>query len=307
MNSSNAAAQNSNAALFYGGIEAGGTKFVCMVASGPYDIRAEARFPTTSPAETIGQAIDFFKQHAQAIPLQALGVGSFGPVDLYPDSRTFGYITTTPKPGWAQTDIVGALRSVLHIPVAFDTDVNAAAFGEYRWGAAQDLDPSIYVTIGTGIGAGVICQLHPLHGLIHPEVGHMFLPYDRTADPFSGVCPYHHDCFEGLASGLALQARWGQPAETLPADHPAWELEARYIALAVSNLILNFSPRRIILGGGVMQHHDLYPIVRRHVQQILNGYVQSSDILDRIDQYIVPPALGNRAGVLGAIALAMEL
>ena len=299
-------AQPDNFERLYGGIEAGGTKFVCVVGSGPHDIRDETRFPTTSPEETIGQAIAFFEQQTRVAPLRAIGIGSFGPVDLNPDSKTFGYITTTPKPGWAHTDVVGWLQSALDLPVTFDTDVNAAAFGEYRWGAARDLDPSIYVTVGTGIGGGIICQGRPLHGLIHPEVGHMLLPHDWKLDPFRGVCPYHGDCFEGLASGPALQARWGQPAETLPADHPAWELEARYVALAVSNLILCYSPRRVILGGGVMQCDVLFPLVRRHVQAALNGYVQSADITERIDAYIVPPALGNRAGVLGAIALAIE-
>jgi len=289
-----------------GGIEAGGTKFVCTIASGPHDIRAEIRFPTTSPEETIGQAIDFFQRQATALPIHAIGVGTFGPIDLDPASPTCGTITTTPKPGWANTDIVGRLRAGLHVPVAFDTDVNAAAFGEYRWGAAHDRDPSIYITVGTGIGGGIICQGRPLHGLIHPEVGHMLLPHDRAIDPFPGVCPYHQDCFEGLASGPALHARWGQPSETLALDHPAWELEARYIAFAISNLILSHSPRRVVLGGGVMQRDSLFPIVRRNVQHILNGYVQAAEIGEYIDEYIVPPALGKRAGVLGAIALAIE-
>lgn len=291
----------------YGAIEAGGTKFVCMVGSGPQDIRAEIRFPTTNPDETIGQAIDFFQRAAGEYPLAAIGVGSFGPVDLDQDSPTFGYITTTPKPGWAHTDITGRLQTALRIPVAFDTDVNTAALGEYRWGAAQNVDPSVYMTIGTGIGAGAIVNGRPLHGLIHPEIGHMHLPHDWQADPFQGVCPYHGDCFEGLAAGPALQKRWGQPAQSLPSGHPAWDLEAHYIALAVSNLIYSLSPRRIVLGGGVMQQRELFPRVRQKVQDLLNGYVQSPEILERIDRYILPPGLGNRAGVLGAIALAADL
>jgi fructokinase len=291
---------------YYGGIEAGGTKFVCMVASGPDDVRAEERFPTTSPAETIGQAVAFFRQQAREVALAGIGVGSFGPVDLDPASPTFGFITTTPKPGWANTDFAGVLRAAVDVPVEFDTDVNAAAFGEYRWGAAQYLDPVIYLTIGTGIGGGVICNGRPLHGLVHPEMGHMLMRHDRELDPFPGVCPYHGDCFEGLASGPAMKQRWGQPAETLPGDHPAWNIEAHHIALALTNLVLNYSPRRIVLGGGVMQNEGLFPLVRRQVQQLLNGYVQSPQILKEIDRYIVPPALENRAGVLGAIALAME-
>jgi len=290
----------------YGGIEAGGTKFVCMVGGGPDDIRAEVRFPTTSPVETIGHAADFFKQQAQEAHLAAIGIGSFGPVDLDPASPTFGYITTTPKPGWANTNFIGMLRAALDVPIVFDTDVNAAAFGECRWGAAQGLDPIIYLTIGTGIGGGVICNGKPLHGLVHPEMGHMLMRHDRELDPFPGVCPFHGDCFEGLASGPSMKKRWGQPAETLPDAHPAWNIEAHHIAVALANLVLNFSPRRIVVGGGVMQQAGLFPLVRRKTQQFLNGYVQSTQITERIDEYIVPPALGHRSGVLGAIALAMN-
>jgi len=291
---------------FFGGIEAGGTKFVCMVGSGPNDIRAQVRIPTTSPAETIGRVTAFFKQQAQALALSAIGVASFGPVDLDSTSPTFGYITTTPKPGWANTDIVGVLKAELNIPVIFDTDVNAAAFGEYRWGAGQSLDPIIYLTIGTGIGGGVICNGKPLHGLVHPEMGHMLIPHDPALDPFPGVCPFHGDCLEGLACGPAMAKRWGQPAETLPDDHPAWNVEAHHIALALANLIFNYSPRRIVVGGGVMQHEGLFPLVRGKVQQFLNGYVHSPQLLERIDQYIIPPGLGRQSGVLGAIALAMD-
>jgi fructokinase len=289
-----------------GGIEAGGTKFICMVGSGPQDIRAQVRIPTTNPADTIGRVIDFFKQQAQEWTLAAVGVASFGPVDLDLASPTFGYITTTPKPGWANTDIVGKLKTELDLPVVFDTDVNAAAFGEYWWGAGQALDQIIYLTIGTGIGGGAICRGEPVHGLVHPEMGHMLIPHDRQLDPFPGVCPFHDDCFEGLASGPAMRQRWGQPAETLPDDHPAWNIEAHYIALALANLILSYSPLRIVVGGGVMQHQGLFLLVRRKVQQFLNGYVQSPQIVESIDQYIVPPALGNQSGVLGAIALAID-
>jgi fructokinase len=289
-----------------GGVEAGGTKFVCMVGSGPDDVRAQVRFPTTSPDETIGRVIAFFKQQAQELTLSAIGVASFGPVNLDSTSPTFGYITTTPKPGWANADVVGRLKAELGLPVAFDTDVNGAAFGEHRWGAGQHLDPVVYLTVGTGIGGGVICNGKPLHGLVHPEMGHILIPHDQTLDPFPGVCPFHGDCFEGLACGPSLEQRWGQPAETLPDDHPAWNIEAQHIALALANLILSYSPHRVIVGGGVMQHESLFPLVRRKVQQFLNGYVHSPQIIENIDQYIVPPALGNRSGVLGAIALAMD-
>ena len=288
----------------YGGIEAGGTKLVCAVANGPGDVRAELRFPTTTPDETIGRAIAFFREQAALEPLAALGIASFGPVDPDPASPTFGAITTTPKPGWANVDFAGAVQRALGVPVGFDTDVNGAALGEHRWGAAQGLDTFIYLTIGTGIGGGGMVGGRLMHGLIHPEMGHVMLPRDRSHDPFPGICPYHGDCFEGLACGPALKARWGKPAEMLPPDHPAWDLEAQTIALALCNIIFTLSPQRIIIGGGVMAQEQMFPLVRRKVQALLNGYVQSPAILANIDGYIVPPGLGNMAGVLGAIALA---
>jgi fructokinase len=289
----------------YGGIEAGGTKFVCVVGNGPDSVLAEERFPTGEPDETIERAIIFFKQHTRQNELAAIGIASFGPVDLDLHSPTHGYITTTPKPGWAQIDLCGPIKQAFDVPVVFDTDVNAAAFGEYYWVPENHhLDPLLYMTIGTGIGVGGIVNGRPLHGLLHPESGHIFIPHDRQADPFPGACPYHGDCFEGLAAGPALAKRWGQPGETLPADHPAWALEARYIGLALANLIFSFSPQRVVVGGGVMQQAGLYALVQHEVQQIINGYIQSECITQFIDQYIVPPALGNRSGVLGAIALA---
>jgi fructokinase len=287
----------------YGGIEAGGTKFVCAVGSGPDDLRAEVRFPTTTPEETIGRAIAYFQEQARLVDLAAIGIAAFGPVDPNPASLTFGYITSTPKPRWSNTDLAGAVSRALGLPVGFDTDVNGAALGEQRWGAAQGLDTFLYFTIGTGVGGGGMVGGKLMHGLVHPEMGHMRLPHDWQADPFKGTCPFHGDCFEGLAAGPALHARWGQPAETLPPDHPAWELEARYIALALANFIVTISPQRIILGGGVMSSPHMFPTVRSQVQQFLNGYVQSPAILEHIDEYIVAPGLGNRAGVLGAIAL----
>lgn len=285
----------------YGGIEAGGTKFVCAVGSGPDHFIAEERFPTTTPEETIARSVEFFKKHDA---VAAIGIGSFGPVDPDPKSPTFGFITTTPKPGWANVDFAGKIRDVLGVPVNFDTDVNAAALGEYRYGAAQGLDCFVYFTIGTGIGGGGVINGRPMHGLVHPEMGHIRVPHDLVSDPYKGCCPYHSDCFEGLACGTAIGERWGQSAETLPVDHPAWELEARYIALGMHNMICTLSPRRIILGGGVMDQEQLFPLVRKNVLELLNGYVQSPAIIDRIDDFIVPPALGNKAGVLGSIALA---
>jgi len=290
----------------FGGLEAGGTKFVCMVASGPERVVEEKRFPTTLPAETIRQAIDFFSPFARRGELTAVGIASFGPVDLDPASPKCGFITTTPKAGWAQVDLRGSLVRALGVPVAFDTDVNAAAFGEHTWTPDNvSLDPFVYVTVGTGIGVGVLANGRPLHGLVHPEAGHLVIPHDREKDPFPGCCPFHGDCLEGLASGTAMGQRWGQRAETLPDGHPGWELEAGYLALGIANLVYTFSPQRIVLGGGVPQHAGLHAAVRRRAQQILGGYIQSPRILKDMDEYLVPPSLGNRSGVLGAIALAM--
>jgi fructokinase len=289
----------------FGGIEGGGTKFVCMVATGPQNIIDEARFPTTTPAETIEQAVIFFNKYSKTGNLSAIGMASFGPVDLDQNSPAFGRITTTPKPGWAFTDTISRLREVFNIPVAFELDVNAAAFGEYYWNEGnRSLDPFIYFTIGTGIGAGIIVHGKLVHGLVHPEVGHMRIPHDWKADPFAGSCPYHQDCFEGLACGPAMQGRWGQRAEKLPGDHPAWDLEANYISLALNNVICNLSPKRIVLGGGVMEHPGLISLIQQKVQKLLNNYIHSKTITEHIDQYIVLPSLGNRSGVLGAIALA---
>ncbi len=292
----------------YGGIEAGGTKFVCAVGTGPEELRAETRFPTTTPEETLDRALRFFEeqQAALGVKLAALGVASFGPVDPDPASPTFGRITTTPKPGWKQTDVVGPLRRALGVPVGFDTDVNGAALGEYRWGAARGLHTFLYLTIGTGIGGGVMAEGRLLHGLLHPEVGHVRLPHDWEADPYAGGCPFHGDCFEGLAAGPALEERWGRPGAELPPEHEAWPLEARYIALALTGYILTLAPQRLILGGGVMQQQHLFPRIRTEVQQLLNGYLAAPELTEGIDAYIVPPALGGRAGVLGALALAEQ-
>lgn len=287
----------------FGGIEAGGTKFVCAVGSGPDDLRAVVRFPTTTPEETLGRAVAFLKDQG---PLAAVGVASFGPVDLDPASPTYGYITTTPKPGWAYTDVVGPIRRALGVEVGFDTDVNGAALAEYRWGAARGSDTFVYLTVGTGIGGGGMVDGRLIHGLVHPEMGHVYVPHNRERDPYSGCCPYHGDCLEGLASGPAIEGRWGQPAETLPPDHPAWELEAEYLALAVANLVCLLSPRRVILGGGVMQQAHLFPPIRRRVKELLGGYIPSPTILERIEAYIVPPGLGDRSGVLGTLALARQ-
>ncbi|NLF51267.1 MAG: ROK family protein [Leptolinea sp.] len=293
---------------YFGGIEAGGTKFVCNVASSPDDVLADKRFPTTDPVETIAKAIAFFQPYIEKKQVEAIGIAAFGPVDLDARSKTFGYITTTPKPGWAQVDLLGTIQRALRVPCAFDTDVNGAAQGEYYWNLEnRELDPLLYITVGTGIGVGGIVNGKTLHGLIHPEAGHMFIPHNRETDPFPGACPYHEDCLEGLASGPSMAKRWGQPAETLPDDHPGWNLEAMYIGYLISNLVLTLSPKRIILGGGVPQHPGLVEKVRSDVKEQLNGYIQSQKIMATIDEFIVPPSLGSQAGVMGAIAMAKQL
>jgi len=282
--------------MTYGGVEAGGTKWVCGIGTGPDDLHALETFPTTTPAETLARAAAFFDQNGG---VSAIGVGSFGPIDL-----RAGRITTTPKPGWAGTDVVSVLQGALGVPVAFDTDVNAAALGEGRWGAAMGLDTFCYFTVGTGIGGGVMAGGRLVHGLIHPEVGHMLIPHDRGRDPFAGSCPFHGDCFEGLAAGSAIERRWGKPGEQLGGRSEVWELEAEYLALGVVNVICIVSPQRVILGGGVMKQPSLLPLVRARVRELLAGYIVAPALADGLDEYIVGPALGDRAGVLGAIELA---
>ena len=273
-----------------GGIEAGGTRWRCAVGAGPGDLCAYATIATTTPADTLASAVAFFEREG---PVDALGAGSFGPVDL-----KRGGITTTPKPGWADTDVAGELVRRLGVPVAFDTDVNAAVLGEHRWGAAQGFDTCCYITVGTGIGGGAIVGGRLLHGLVHPELGHIRIPHDRTADPFRGACPYHGDCWEGLASGAALEARWGRPPETIE-DVAAWALEARYLALGLVAVIAVLSPERIVLGGGVMSRAGLLELVREDVDRLLSGYVAAAEI--------VPSAVGrarrDRPGRLGLLGV----
>lgn len=290
------------AAISFGGVEAGGTKFVCAIGSGPDDIRVVETIATTTPEETLGRTVDFFRPYDT---LAGIGIGSFGPVDPDPRSATFGYITSTPKPGWQNTDFVGFVKSALGVNVVFDTDVNAAAIGEYRWGAAVGLDSFIYLTIGTGIGGGGMVRGRRLRGLVHPEMGHLLLPRAEN-DPLRGTCPFHGDCLEGMASGPAIRARAGRPAEELPPDDPAWTFEVHYLSTAIVNYVCTLSPKRVVLGGGVMKQAHLFPRIRERVRTLLNGYIQSPAILENMDQYIVPAALGSRAGVLGALALARE-
>lgn len=290
-----------------GGIEAGGTKFVCAVGTDPDNLRAEIRIPTTTPAETISQVIDFFRQQIQQEEeLAAIGIGAFGPVDVRANSPKFGWFLNTPKPGWQQVDFAGVLKRELSVPIGFDTDVNAAALGEYQWGNAAGLETFIYLTVGTGIGGGGVVGGQPIHGLLHPEMGHILIPHDLSADPFVGACPFHQDCLEGLASGFAMEKRWQQKAASLPADHPAWALEAHYLATGLINLILTLSPERIILGGGVMEQPQLFPLIRSQVRDRLSSYLEVPKIMTDIESYIVSPKLGNKAGIMGAFALAQR-
>ncbi len=270
----------------WGGIEAGGTKFVCAVATDDGRILDRRQFPTESPVPTVAKAVEFFRGHEVA----GIGIGSFGPVDL-----AAGRITSTPKPGWRNFGLVDAVRENLDVRVAFDTDVNAAALGEGKWGAARGLDTFLYLTIGTGIGWGAMAGGRLVHGLHHPEMGHIRVPHDGS---FGGVCPFHGDCLEGLACGKAMEERCGQRAEGLPPDHPVWKEEARLLAHGLVNWICTLSPQMIIMGGGVMKQATLLPEVRSMVAELLNGYVPLPEI--------VSPGLGDDAGVLGAVALCVE-
>jgi fructokinase len=291
----------------FGGIEAGGTKFKCVVADEKAKIILEKTIPTTEPESTIQDVISFFQKDVKdCLPeIKAVGIGSFGPLDLNPTSLDFGSITATPKPGWSYFPIKKTIEEALNIPTVIDTDVNAAALGEKMWGVGKEIEDLLYLTIGTGIGGGAVVNGRPIHGLIHPEMGHLQIPHDMAEDPFGGCCPFHGDCFEGLASGPALARRWGMLGEDLPEDHAAWALEAKYLAYALASYICILSPQRIVLGGGVMRRKQLFKFINSDLQKILNGYIQSPIILERPQEYIVAPALGERSGLLGSVALAM--
>ncbi len=290
----------------YGGVEAGGTKFVCAVGSGPDDLQDEFRFETTSPKETINRTLEYFKKQNLKEKLLAIGIGSFGPIELNRESSKYGFVTSTPKPGWSNINIYGLIKEELKIPVGFNTDVNAAALGEYEWGAGRGLNNFIYLTIGTGIGGGAMINGRLLHGLQHPEMGHIFIPQDLKADPYEGNCPFHKNCFEGLASGSAMKNRWGKSPEDLNKDHKAWDLEAQYISFALINYIFTLSPERIIIGGGIMEQKKLLPLILTTVKKMLNNYIHLEEITDNIEKYIVLPSLAQKSGILGALVLAKK-
>ncbi len=295
--------------MIAGGIEAGGTKMVCAVAETSEDWReqkepphilARAQIPTGQPEETFAKMLDFFEPW----DIVSLGIGSFGPLDLDRRSRTYGFVTSTPKQGWENRDFAGTFARARRIPVGFDTDVNAAVLGEVAWGAARGCETAIYITVGTGVGVGVYCNGGLLHGMVHPEAGHILLSR-APGDRYRGRCPFHENCMEGLASGPAIEERWGARAASLAGRREVWELEADYIAQAVADYILVYSPQRIILWGGVMHQTQLFELVRERARERLGGYVRHPMAEESIGEYIVPPALGEDPGVLGAVCLGL--
>jgi len=291
----------------FGAVEAGGTKFVCAIGDASGTIRAESRFPTTDAVSTLAAVRDFLGERSGALgALSAIGVGSFGPVILDRHSAQYGFIGKSPKAGWTGIDMVGMLAREFVCPVGFDTDVNAAALAEHRWGAGRDVRNLVYLTVGTGIGGGVLVDGAPLHGLMHPEIGHIYPRRHALDINFAGVCPFHGDCLEGLASGPAILARCGADLSHLDAAHAQWEIQADYLGQLCAQLVLALSPQRIIMGGGVMEQKRLFPAIRQRMRHWLGGYIDRSELLADVLHYIVPPALGARAGVLGGISLAID-
>ena len=288
--------------MFFGTLEAGGTKMVLSVGNENNELLAQTSIPTEAPDKTIPAMIDWFRDKG----IVSLGIGTFGPVDLKKDLPTYGWITKTPKPGWSDTPLLPPMRDALGVPALIDTDVNAAALAEWKLGAAKGLNSCLYVTVGTGIGAGLVIEGNLVHGLVHPEMGHILLRQEPEDPTPVGFCPYHQGCLEGLASGPAIEKRWGKKGYELPPDHEAWTLEASYLAQMCMNAVCAYSPEKIILGGGVMQQKHLFPLIRRKTLELLNGYVQTEYILNGIDSYIVEPGLGTKSGATGALLLAQQ-
>ena len=281
-----------------GGLEARGSKMICAVGTEDGVLLDQTIIPTRGPKETMEDVIAYFRDKE----IEALGIASFGPVDIHKNSDTYGYILDTPKEAWQHFNLLGTIRDALQVPVELETDMNGACLGELTFGCAKGLDSVVYVSIGTGIGAGIAVNGQLLHGMIHPEAGHMLLRR-HPRDGYEGSCPFHATCFEGLASGPAIEERWGRPAEELHNNATVWEMESHYIAQAMVNLILIMSPRVIILGGGVMKNEALFPMIRKRVKKILNGYLNTDEMED-LDKYIVPASLKGNQGVLGCIELA---
>lgn len=285
--------------MLYGTLEAGGTKMLCAVGNENGVIIDRISVPTRTPEETMPPIIEYFKSKAIA----ALGIACFGPIDLHKGSETYGYITSTPKPGWGYYDIVGVLKKELNIPIGFDTDVNGSLLGEMTWGCAQSLTDAVYLTIGTGVGAGIMTNGKMLHGMLHPEAGHMLMKV-REDDTYKGHCPFHGNCLEGMAAGPAIAERWGKPGFELSDKEEVWDLEAYYIAQALTAFIMILSPQKIILGGGVMHQESLFPLIRKYVKEMVNGYLKTKELED-LDTYIVPASLNDDQGLMGGIKLAM--
>lgn len=279
-------------------IEAGGTKFVCAIVNDKGEVLERITIPTTTPTETMRKVIDFFKLKEFSV----IGLGCFGPIDLNKQSKTYGYITSTPKVAWQNYNILGTLQEAFDVKIGLDTDVNGAALGEYTFGSAKRVDSCLYITVGTGIGAGAVINGKMLNGLMHPEMGHIKIKRHQD-DDFEGMCPFHHDCLEGLAAGPAIEARVGKKANQLPTNHPIWNLESYYLAQALMNYILVLSPEKIILGGGVMHQEHLYAMIRKQLAKQLNSYI-INDILDTED-YITKPQLGNDVGIIGCAMIGL--
>ncbi len=286
--------------MLYGALEAGGTKMVCAIGNENGEILEQVKYPTETPETTMPQIFDYFKEKG----IKALGIACFGPIDLIEDSPTYGSITSTPKKGWSGYNIVNAAKEALDVPVGFDTDVNGSLLGEVTWGCAKGLSDAIYLTIGTGIGGGVMSNGKLLHGMLHPELGHIRLPLVKN-DPGKSVCPFHDNCFEGLAAGPSIQARWGKPAVELADKPEVWEIESEYSATALMSYALTLSPKKIILGGGVMHQEQLFPLVRKKFKELVNGYILTKE-MDDLDNYIVPASLNDDQGIMGAIKLAID-
>lgn len=298
-----------HASKLLAGVELGGTKCVCILGTGPEDVRAIERLPTGHEPEHTMRQIEAVLERwrGQHGPARALGIASFGPVDLRVGSPTFGFITSTSKSGWRNTDVARRLGSKLGLPVGFDTDVNGAALAEGRWGAGRGLEDYAYVTVGTGIGVGSIVRGRSIFGMNHTELGHIRVAR-KAGDTFAGVCPYHGDCIEGLASGPAIEARAGKPASQLAPDDPAWDYVAHGLAQLFHTMVLTTAPRRIFLGGGVPsgQPH-LFARIQQELKRSLNGYVEAPELEQGLAQFIAPPGLGTMAGPLGALALAADV
>ena len=287
-----------------GAVEAGGTKFNCAVGREDGSIVAECRIETGEPDPTLAKVIDFFAQQDARESIQAFGIGSFGPLHLDRGSERWGFLARTPKPGWTDIDMAGPFIRLFNKPVGFDTDVNGAALGEYLWGAGSGCRTAAYVTVGTGVGGGVIVGGRPLHGLSHPEIGHIKIPRHDFDRDFPGVCPFHGDCVEGLISGPSIHARFGRNFSELAGDHPFRTVLASYLGSLCAQIVLMLSPQRIVLGGGVMEDGSLYPQVAQAMREALNGYIRHPLIEE--DALVVAPALGQRSGIIGALALARE-